>query len=561
MEDCAGGAPIGEVTVAGPALDFFLSYAPADQAWAEWIAWVLEENGYRVLVQAWDGVPGSNKTVTMQQGIVEARRTLALLSPAYLASHQSLQWQATNAADPAGADRKLVPIRLENCPLPGLLGPIVPIDLFDRTAGDARRHLLGAIATTRQGRAKPTAPPPFPRSSNPTEREGPVFPGPASSGPVASTKPSGSGPTTLSRALPGRMLRWPRRHRISASVAVGILIFGVILARSRTPTETSFRNPGLPVPVRAGQVLSVAFSPNGRILASASLDGMVWLWDVTHPATPHLLGQAITDKQRLGVLSVAFSPDGRTLASSNQDGTSRLWDVTDPARLHPRGNALTGLGGAMHSLAFSPDGRTLAGAGQDKVVRLWDVTNPDAPRLLGQPLTGPTQWVNSVVFSPNGKTLVSGSQDRSVWRWDVANPATPRALGKLPDGMHGAILSVAFSPNGETLATSTDDRSAQLWDLTDPDAPRALGKTLSGDGHWMKSVVFSRDGRMLAGADGDGTVRLWDVTDQENPRPLDEVLTSHTGYIGEMLSVAFSPNGKILASANTDGYVSLWSRH
>ncbi|WP_308205574.1 toll/interleukin-1 receptor domain-containing protein [Frankia sp. AiPs1] len=143
--------------------DFFLSYTGADRKWAEWVAWQLEDAGYRVLIQAWDSVPGSNWMNRMQEGAAHAERTIALLSVAYLRSGYGQQeWQAAQAADPAGFARKLLPMRIEDCPRPGLLRTVVSIDLFGLPPDTAREHLLAQVRGTVSGRAKPAAAPAFP---------------------------------------------------------------------------------------------------------------------------------------------------------------------------------------------------------------------------------------------------------------------------------------------------------------------------------------------------------------------------------------------------------------
>ncbi|OHV33926.1 MULTISPECIES: tetratricopeptide repeat protein [Pseudofrankia] len=157
--------------------DFFVSYTAADQAWAEWISWQLEAGGYRVLVQAWDFVAGTNWQIRMQQGILRAQRTVAVLSAAYLSSvYGQNEWLAAQAADPHGFARKLLPVRIEDCPRPGLMSAIVSIDLFDLDPAQANRHLLDRVRHAVSGRAKPATAPDFPvhRLNAPTSE--PVFP-------------------------------------------------------------------------------------------------------------------------------------------------------------------------------------------------------------------------------------------------------------------------------------------------------------------------------------------------------------------------------------------------
>jgi len=143
--------------------DFFVSYTQSDQAWAEWIAWVLEEDGHRVLVQAWDFVAGSNWVTGMQAGVTGAARTIAVLSPDYLESqYGTAEWAAAWASDPAGDARRLLTVRVRECGRPGLLGLVVGVDLFGRPEGDARARLRRMVSAAITGRAKPTEPPEFP---------------------------------------------------------------------------------------------------------------------------------------------------------------------------------------------------------------------------------------------------------------------------------------------------------------------------------------------------------------------------------------------------------------
>ena len=155
-----------------PRKDFFISYTAADRQWAEWIAWTLEDAGYTTVLQAWDFRPGDNFVLEMQKSSEKAERTIMVLSPAYLQSRFSApEWAAALAQDPAGEKGLLLPVRVQECDLQGLLPQIVYIDLVGRTEEEARAALLTGVKRTR---AKPPTPPPFPGASAPEKAR---FPG------------------------------------------------------------------------------------------------------------------------------------------------------------------------------------------------------------------------------------------------------------------------------------------------------------------------------------------------------------------------------------------------
>jgi tetratricopeptide (TPR) repeat protein len=157
--------------------DFFISYTQADRPWAEWIAWQLEERGYRVLIQAWDFVGGNSWIHSMQEGVTRAERTLAVLSDAYLESvYGGAEWQVAWAADPTGKNRKLLTVRVANCERPGLLGGVVSDDLFDVTQAIARQRLDRLVDGAVAGRLKPELPPAFPSSLRAVSRPAPFPP-------------------------------------------------------------------------------------------------------------------------------------------------------------------------------------------------------------------------------------------------------------------------------------------------------------------------------------------------------------------------------------------------
>jgi TIR domain len=146
---------------------FFISYNHADEDWATWIAWQLEQAGYSVMIQVWDFRPGSNFVLEMQQAAAAADRTIIVLSPNYLTSHfAKSEWAASFAQDPEGLGRRLVPVRIAPCEVEGILGQIVYIDLVELTEEDAAVKLMAGLEP---GRAKPSTPPPFPGPSQSTQ--------------------------------------------------------------------------------------------------------------------------------------------------------------------------------------------------------------------------------------------------------------------------------------------------------------------------------------------------------------------------------------------------------
>ncbi|KAJ5135398.1 uncharacterized protein N7515_004676 [Penicillium bovifimosum] len=280
----------------------------------------------------------------------------------------------------------------------------------------------------------------------------------------------------------------------------------------------------------SGWVQSVAFSPDGRMLASGSNDDTVRLWDTATGGLQQTL-EGHSDR----VLSVAFSPDGRLLASGSYDRTVRLWyTATGGLQL-----TLEGHSGMVQSVAFSPEGRLLASGSYDMTVRLWDT----ATGGLQQTLEGHSHWVRSVAFSPDGRMLASGSDDDTVRLWDTATGGLQKTL----EGHSHQLRSVAFSPDGRLLASGSDDDTVRLWDT----ATGGPQQTLEGHSDRVRSVAFSPDGRLLASGSDDDTVRLWDTATGGLQKTLE-------GHSHQLRSVAFSPDGRLLASVSYYETVRLW---
>jgi WD40 repeat protein len=287
-------------------------------------------------------------------------------------------------------------------------------------------------------------------------------------------------------------------------------------------------------------VHSVVFRPDNKILASASRDMTIRLWDST---TGYCL--QILKGHNESVESVAFRPDGKILASASGDKTIRLWHSTTGQCLQ----ILEGHEYWVGSIAFQPDGEMLASASDDEIIRLW---NPTTGKCL-QTLEGHNTWVHSVAFRPDGKMLASASNDETVRLWD---PTTGQCLQTLEDqnesvqtmeGHNGLVTFVAFRPDGKMLASTSGDMTIRLWDSITGQCLH----TLKGHHKWVQSVAFQADGRILASASGDKTIRLWNSA-------TGVCLQILKGHNESVESVAFRLDGKMLASASDDMTVRLW---
>lgn len=307
--------------------------------------------------------------------------------------------------------------------------------------------------------------------------------------------------------------------------------------------------------INEGWVWSIAFSPNGRLLAS-SANRVVHLWDVQTGQCLQTL-QGYTNR----VFSLAFSPDGRLLASGSEDHLIRVWDIKTGQLL----NILSGHRDTVRAVAFSPQHYTpsweqrksasktlklryrLASGSYDGTVRLWDVDSGECLTIGADH----QHWVWSVAFSPDGRYLASGSSDRTVKLWD-AN--TGKCLKSL-EGHSQTVRTVAFSMDGQTLASGSDDQSIRLWHQHTGEALRVL----KGHSSWISSIAFSPIseefsegvGCLLASGSEDQSVRLWDTRTSR-------CLKTLQGHSNGVWCVAFSADGTQIASGSQDGMIRFW---
>lgn len=278
------------------------------------------------------------------------------------------------------------------------------------------------------------------------------------------------------------------------------------------------------------RIRSVAISPDGHRIATASFDNTARLWDAETGLQLMTLGDPGDH-----FIQIVFSRDGSRIATASYDKTARLWDAKTGQLVRDfRGHT-----DRLRSLAFSSDGRRLVTGSYDRTARIWDIATGKQLQVL----SGHDEVVSGVGFSPDGTRIVSASYDKSVRIWDAA---TGRELKRLP-GHTDRVTSAEFSPDGLRLVTASGDKSARIWEVS---TGRELIQ-LHGHTQLLAAATFSADGRNVITAAYDRTARIWDSSTGQQ-------LLLLAGHTDTVESAVFSMDGTRAITASSDRTVRVW---
>jgi WD40 repeat protein len=280
-------------------------------------------------------------------------------------------------------------------------------------------------------------------------------------------------------------------------------------------------------------VYSVAWSPDGQWIASASADKTVQVWDASS-GSRLLTYTGHADAVR----SVAWSPDGKRIASGSDDKTMQVWDANSGSLLLARGHA-----GSVRSVAWSPDGKRIASASNDKTVLVWNASGigTSLTRERVSPSSSSERWHDLDLVLQENRLVITPSPEEFPYQQSTGSTSLTYT------GHSDSVESVAWSPNSQWIASASADKTVQVWDASS--GSRLLTYTDHSDS--VESVAWSPDGKRIASASNDKTVQVWDASSGS-------LLLTYKDHAGGLNSVAWSPDGKRIASASNDKTVQVW---
>lgn len=292
------------------------------------------------------------------------------------------------------------------------------------------------------------------------------------------------------------------------------------------------RNAGIATAVllHVDAVRDAAFSPDGKRIVTACLDGNVRIWNADGLGVPVVLRG-----HEAAVWSATFSPDGQRIVTASHDKTVRVWNADGSGQPI----ILRGHDAAVHEAAFSPDGTRIVSASMDRTVRVWKADGTGTPVIL----RGHEELVYSAVFHPDGQRVISGAYDKTVRIWNADGSGNAEVLR----GHESFIFAVATSGDGKRIATASADKTVRVWTLDSQDPPLVL----RGHEGPVFGVALSPDGMLIASASQDKTVRLWNADGSGHA-------TVIRGHNGNANRVAFSRDSQSILSTSYDKSVRVW---
>ena len=594
----------------GKPYDFFISYTGKDKAWAEWIAWTLEDAGYKTLIQAWDFRAASNFVSKMQDGAIESVRTIAILSPDYFKSaFTQPEWYVAFASDPKSEQGKLIPVRVVDFEPPGYFSTIAYIDLVGAEERPAQERLVKAIGSIVNGtRLKPATPPAFPGSARPgTATTHPAFPGTGVQRKPLHNRPFSPNP---SFAESERLLNKHREAVHQAMAAHNAARSQVTQAEDHPSTFKPTPLPG-PLP-ESGASMPAAFKydvflshnkadkPRVRSLAERlrAADLRVWFddWIIKPGDDIYLAVEHGLETSRVQVL--CLSPEAlrsewvalerSTVLFRDPANAGRRFiplllaecQLPDTLRRYKYVDFQTHTESAFAELLLAcqaPEGsEDSPPKTPGKVTPLHTAPamagkrrkRPTSPRpnpkhgapmrpalpegteplaVLEQELVGHKHWVRSIAVGPDGKWAASCSLDRTTKIWDLDSGNCRTTLR----GHAKPVNSVAITPKGQWVITGSDDHSVRVWEAS---SGRELAM-LAGHTNRVTSVAALPDNVHALSGGFDNSLRLWDIVSHS----CRVIMRSGMEDTDSIFCVAVNKAGKLALTGHRDGRILLWS--
>ena len=336
---------------------------------------------------------------------------------------------------------------------------------------------------------------------------------------------------TGTRSLERRFLFAPKMTAIAIlATAIAISLLALLNRPGSRPALSPALSLAIAIPAHSLPVYSLAISPDGQTIASASQDGTIKLWKLEERELLHTFAG-----HSRAVNSVAISADGQTLASGSKDKTIKLWNPKTGELIR----TLEGHSASVSSVAIDPSATILASGSADKTIKIWNLKTGELIRSL----TGHTGFVESVAIALDGSLLASGSRDTTIKIWNLKTGELMRTLPK----NSWVVSSVVFSSDGKTLASSTCGQKIKLWDLHSGE----LLHSLTSPSSTICSIAIGQNGQVIIGGSSDGSIKLWDLQ-------TGALLSSIPGHDRGVLALALGPDGRAIASTSLDNTIKIW---